>query len=260
MGTEAGNHASLFFMTTDDYKRLPRLYIPRETITGGESVELSEGQHHYLRNVMRAKAGDGLRLFNGRNGEWLGEITEISKKKAIASISQKIHEQQSSPDVWVLASPVKKEAFDFMVEKSTELGASRFLPVTCEHTVVHRVNQTRLQAVSIEAAEQSERLDIMEMADLSDLKNYLNSWDSSRKLIFCFERGEAPPLVQALTKIPADTPLAVLVGPEGGFSAEEAAFIAAQDYAVPVSLGPRILKAETALVAAMACIQGVRGG
>lgn len=246
-------------MTTDDHKRLTRLYIPRETITGGESVELSEGQHHYLRNVMRLKAGDGLRLFNGRNGEWLGEVVEITKKKALVSLSQKIHEQESSPDVWVLASPVKKEAFDFMIEKSTELGAARFLPITCEHTVVHRVNQSRLQAVSVEAAEQSERLDIMEVADLAALKNIVNSWGSKRKLIFCLERGDAPPLMQALAKIPADSPLAVLVGPEGGFSAEEAAFIVALDYAVPVSLGPRILKAETALVAALACVQGVRG-
>lgn len=246
-------------MTTNEHKRLPRLYISRESISGGDSIELSGGQHHYLRNVMRLKAGDGLRLFNGRNGEWLGEVEEISKNKAIIRFSQKMHEQESSPDVWVVCSPVKKEAFDFMIEKSTELGASRFLPVVCEHTVVHRINRERIQALSIEAAEQSERLDIMDVADLGDLQTILNSWDKGRKLIFCLERGDAPPLVQALATIPSDTPLAVMVGPEGGFSAEEAAFIGAQDFAEPVSLGPRILKAETALVAALACIQGVRG-
>lgn len=243
-------------MTSEPYKRLPRLFVPCETISDGKNFELSEGQLHYLRNVMRLKAGDSLRVFNSRNGEWRATVTELSKKKAIITFSEKLHEQKSSSDLWAVCSPVKKEAFDLMVEKSAELGVARFLPVTCEHTVVHRINRDRLQALSIEAAEQSERLDVMEIAELDSLKSLLHSWPSGRKLIFCLERGDAPPVLQALGRIPAGTPLAVLIGPEGGFSAEEAAYIAGLPFAMPVSLGPRILKAETALIAALACVQG----
>lgn len=245
-------------MTRDDYKTLLRLYVSRENIAGGESHELSEGQHHYLRNVMRLQPGDRLRGFDGHSGEWLAEVEEVSKKKSIIRFLEKIHEQEPSPDVWAVASPVKKEALDFMVQKSSELGARRFLPVACDHTVVHRVNTDRLSATATEAAEQCERLDVMEVAPLDSLKNLLETWASDRKLIFCLERAKAPPLLQQLQSLPPDTPLAVLVGPEGGFSPDEAAAIAALPFALPVSLGPRILKAETALIAALACVEADR--
>lgn len=239
------------------YKTLPRLYVPTENISRGENCALSEGQHHYLRNVMRLAAGDKVRAFNGRNGEWLAELSEVTKKNAVVTFLEKTGEQFSSPDLLILASPIKKEALDFMIEKSTELGASQFQPVLCEHTSVNRINRERLQATAIEAAEQCERLDIMEVGELTKLENVLASWPSDRKLIFCVERGDAPPLAQALAKMPGDTPLAILVGPEGGFSEKEISFISAQPYVTPVSLGARILKAETALIAALAVIQVV---
>jgi 16S rRNA (uracil1498-N3)-methyltransferase len=242
-------------MSSENHTRLPRLHVDRENISRGEICGLSEGQHHYLRNVMRLQPGDRVRAFNGRNGEWLAEVTEISKKNAIISFAEKIREQTASPDVWALASPVKKEAFDFMIEKSSELGASQFFPILCDRTVVPRVNRERLQAISTEAAEQCERLDVMEVATLMDMESLFETWSSGRKLIFCLERGEAPPIAQALQQIPRKTPLAVLVGPEGGFSDAEIARIKSQPFAVPVSLGPRILKAETALLAALACVQ-----
>lgn len=242
-------------MTRDAHKTLSRLYVPADNLSGGETIELSQGQHHYLRNVMRAEEGTQLRVFNGRNGEWLASLSELSKKKAIITLFEKIGEQTSSEDIWMLASPIKKEAFDFMVEKSAELGASQFFPILCERTVVSRINRDRLQATANDAAEQCERLDIMQVSDLGDLEVLFESWAPSRKLIFCLERGEAPPMAAALAKLPPDTPLAILIGPEGGFTEAEIAFIARQPFALPVSLGSRILKAETAAVAALAIAQ-----
>jgi 16S rRNA (uracil1498-N3)-methyltransferase len=244
-------------MRRDDNHRLLRLYVSRENISRGESFELSDGQTHYLRNVMRLEPGAQLRVFNGRNGEWLAEAKEISKKKAVIGFLDKLREQAPAEDLQVLASPVKKEAFDLMVEKSAELGAARFQPVVCAHTVVHRVNRERLEAVAVEAAEQCERLDLMQVEELGELKTVLSSWDKHRKLIFCMERSAAPPIAAALGKLPKGTPLAVLVGPEGGFSEEEARLIAGLPFVLPVSLGPRVLKSETALIAALACVQGI---
>ncbi len=242
-------------MTRDAHKTLSRLYVPVENLSGGEEIELSEGQHHYLRNVMRANEGTQLRVFNGRNGEWLASIKELSKKKAIISLFEKIGEQTASEDIWMLASPIKKEAFDFMVEKSAELGATQFFPIICARTVISRINRDRLQATANDAAEQCERLDIMQVSDLGDLEVLFETWAPSRKLIFCLERGEAPPLAVTLQKLPPDTPLAILIGPEGGFTEAEIAFIRQQPFALPVSLGSRILKAETAAVAALAVAQ-----
>lgn len=203
---------------------------------------------------MRLNAGDKLRVFNGIDGEWLTEIKEINKKSALIEFYKKIDKQISASDLWVLASPIKKESFDIMIEKSAELGASKFMPVICAHTVVHRANEERLQAISIEAAEQCERMDIMTVSPLVELKAVLQGWPSDRKLIFCQERGGAPPIAQKLAGIKKGTPLAVLVGPEGGFSDEETQFIRSQPFVESVSLGPRILRAETALIAALACI------
>lgn len=247
-------------MVQDPSQNLVRLFVSRENISRGESAVLSEAQLHYLRNVMRMKAGDRLRIFNGRNGEWLAEVTELSKKNVIVTAVEKLREQASSPDVWAAASPVKKEAFDFMVEKASELGCARFFPVLCARTVVQRVNGERLTAIATEAAEQCERLDSMAVEPLCRLENLLETWPNQRKLIFCMERGEVAPIARKVAALGADTPLGVLVGPEGGFTPEEAALVAAQPFAVPVSLGPRILKAETALVAALACIQSLTEG
>ncbi len=203
---------------------------------------------------MRKSAGDALRVFNGQDGDWLATVAEINKKKALVKLDHQLLEQKQSPYVWVLASPVKKEAFDLMIEKSCELGAAKFIPVTCEHTVVHKINQERLQAIAIEAAEQSERLDVMTVEPLSDLKKCLNSFDYKRNIIFCIERAAAVSLAGAAKKL-AQKPLAILIGPEGGFSSQEVDFISNFKNVTPVSLGPRILKTETALIAALAGVQ-----
>jgi len=237
------------------YKNLSRLYMPLEDISSGLNALLSEGQLHYLKNVMRLEAGDQLRVFNGRNGEWLAMVEELSKKKGVIRFVEKLVEQNAAPDAWVLASPVKKEAFEWMVEKSTELGASRFIPVICDHTVVHRVNEERMALIATEAAEQSEWLDLMETASLDKLQNVLNSWPSGRKLIFCIERELAAPLLDVTAKIAPGTPVALLIGPEGGFSKAEIKLLQGYPFVESVSLGTRILKAETALIAALAGLQ-----
>ena len=241
----------------EKYKRLVRLYIPDVDFAQGEKCSLSKGQLHYLRNVMRKVSGDVLRVFNGRDGEWLATITELNKKSALLEPDHKLLEQRESPDIWVLASPVKKEAFDLMIEKSCELGAAKFIPVICEHTVVRRINQERLQAIAIEAAEQSERLDVMTVAPLMDLKKALVSECCERNIIFCIERAAAASLVETVRKLP-DKPLAILIGPEGGFSSREIDFIQGLKYVNAVTLGSFILKSETALIAALSAVRFLR--
>lgn len=243
-------------MEENKYKKLIRLYVPEDGFVTDKKCSLSEGQAHYLRNVMRKSAGDVLRVFNGHDGEWLADLVEISKNKAFIKLTHQILQQKKGTDVWVLASPVKKEAFDLMIEKACELGASKFIPVTCDHTVVHKINQERLQAIAIEAAEQSERHDVMSVEPLVSLKEFLNSYHYDRNLIFCIERQGVPSLASVLRELKQTSkPLAILIGPEGGFSYQEVDSIQKFDYIKPVSLGARILKAETAVIATLAAIQ-----
>lgn len=241
------------------HSRLLRLFVPQAPPEAGGLCELSDRQAHYLRNVMRAETGQPLRVFDGTSGEWLAEIKELSKKKALVSFVEKIREQTNSPDIHVLASPVKKEAFDFMIEKSSELGAKAFQPIVCNRTIIQRVNEDRLQAQAVEAAEQCERLDVMRILPIKPLKDVLESMSLDKKLIFCIERVQAPMILQRLQGGEIRPPLAVLIGPEGGFSPEEVEMVSALQQAVPVSLGPRILRAETALVSALTCVQAVVG-
>lgn len=243
----------------NDHSRLIRLFVAQEAPAEGQECALSDRQLHYLRNVMRCAVGDRLRVFDGTSGEWLAEIKEISKKNALISFIKKTREQTNSPDIHVFASPVKKEAFDFMVEKASELGTKAFQPINCQRTIIHRINEDRLQASAVEAAEQCERLDVMRILPLKGIKEALESVASDRKIIFCLERAQAPMILPRLQAEDIKLPLTVLVGPEGGFSPEEVEMISALPQAVPVSLGPRILRAETALVAALTCVQAVLG-
>lgn len=243
----------------DAYKNLIRLYAPQEAPETGGQCALSDRQLHYLRNVMRCNPGDLVRVFDGTNGEWIAKLEEISKKNAIVSFSEKIREQVNVPDIHVLASPVKKDALDFMVEKASELGAKAFFPVACERTVVGRINEDRLQTIAVEAAEQCERLDVMRVQPLQNLKTVIETWSSDRKLLFCHERSAAPMVLTRLQSGSFRPPLALLVGPEGGFTEAEAAMLTAADGVEPVSLGGRILRAETALVAALTCLQVTAG-
>lgn len=246
-------------MSHAEYKHLPRLFLAEKDFSSQKDIEISDTQAHYLRNVMRKSVGDALRVFNGQDGEWLSDIKELNKKKAIINLSKQIYKQTSSPDIWVLASPIKKEPFEWMIEKASELGASKFFPLEMERTVVHRVNDERMRLIAIEAAEQAERLDILETHQLQSLFKLLNGWDLSRKIIFCLERHQALPIAESLKTVQRSEPLAVLVGPEGGFTSDEIDKLLKMPCIIPVSLGGRILRAETALCAVLSCVQSQCG-
>lgn len=240
-------------VSPEQYKRAPRLYVAEGAFASGAEVALAEGQRHYLTAVMRLPEGGVVRVFNGRDGEWLAELAG-KKKTTRLLLREKIFEQVDAADIWAIASPVKKDAFELMIEKATELGASRFVPVLCDHTAVRRMNAARAEAIAIEAAEQCERFDVPSVAPLTALREVLEGWDPARKILFCLERSAAPPLSAAVS----EEPLAVLVGPEGGFSAVEIDYIKALPFVVPVSLGAGILRAETALIAALSCLRVMR--
>ncbi len=238
--------------------KLPRLYVEAELTAGGYCA-LDEGQAHYLRHVMRLAAGDQLRVFNRQNGEWLAVIETTGKKDIGAIVTQQLRAPAGlqNVDTWLVASPLKKEAFDFMLEKASELGTARFVPVICDHTSVHRLNDDRLRASAIESAEQCERLDVMTTGKLQKLSVLLDSWPADRKLIAAIERSDSQPILKAAGQLSGQK-LAVLIGPEGGFSADEKARLLACPFVVPVSLGPLILRAETAAVAALSVLAALK--
>lgn len=241
-------------MTVENTHKLIRLYVPDAVLEAGETFELSDAQLHYLRNVMRISAGDHLRIFDGRSGEWLCEVKEISKKNILVSTLHILVQQKTSPDLALLAAPVKKEAFEWMVEKACELGVRDFQPVLTARTVVPRVNLERLSGIAAEAAEQCERLDVMQVHEPVGLFSILENIPADTTVLFCQERGTAPPILDALDKTRPRGRIAVLVGPEGGFTPEEVKRISGLKNALPVSLGERVLRAETATVAALATV------
>lgn len=221
-------------------------------------LTLGKDQSHYVANVMRAKPGEDVLLFNGRDGEWRGRFDTVAKSGVAVAVEEQTRPQAPEPDLWLLAAPIKKDNVDLVAEKAAELGASVLWPVFTRRTVMSRVNTERLAAHMIEAAEQCERLTVPVVMEPTQLDKALAGWDAARPLIFLDESGGGAPLVQVLAELPAG-PLAVLVGPEGGFALEERALLARLPFAHPVGLGPRILRAETAAIAALAVVQAVRG-
>jgi 16S rRNA (uracil1498-N3)-methyltransferase len=224
-------------------------------------VPLSREQAHYLFSVMRLGPGAPVLLFNGRDGEWLAEVAEAGRRAGSLVCRKAIRPQDAPPDLWLAFAPVKKARTDFIVEKATELGCARILPLRTRHTQAERVNTARLRALALEAAEQCGRLTVPEVAEPASLASLLDGLAGSRprrRLLFCDESGAGRPLLAALGEAAAG-PWAILTGPEGGFDAGERARLAAHPLAVSVSLGPRILRAETAAVAALALWQAVLG-
>jgi len=234
-----------------------RLYVAADLGTGAQ-VSLSEGQAHYLIHVMRAKAGDLVSLFNGRDGEWLAETGAVTKRGVTVSCLRPSRAQAGVPDLWLAFAPIKKTPSDYLVQKATELGAAKLQPVFTRRTIVTRVNEDRLLANAVEAAEQSERLDVPEIGTPLTLEKLLAQWPAQRRIYFCDEGGDAKPLAQAL-KDRESAPGAILTGPEGGFDPAERAMLRAQRFVTPVTLGPRILRADTAALAALAIWQAIAG-
>ena len=240
-----------------------RLCVP-DDLSPGTVVSPSREQAHYLFNVMRLAPGDSLRLFNGRDGEWRAEVAEATRKGGALACVERTREQTRPHDLLLLFAPVKKARTDFIVEKACELGCAALRPVFTRRTNAERLRTDRLRAHMIEAAEQCGFLTIPELQPPERLDRGLDAWDPSRRLMFCDERRNAPPAAKALAGLapppgaPID-PWAVLIGPEGGFDETEAARLRAAPQVKAVSLGPRVLRADTAAVAALTVWQTVLG-
>lgn len=232
-----------------------RLFVTG-ALAAGESVAPSRDQAHYLANVMRLSVGDELLLFNGRDGEWRASVSAISRKSAELRAEEMTRPQSEPPDLWLLFAPVKKARTDFIAEKAAEMGVRRIVPVFTRFTNSERVNEERLTAHCVEAAEQCGLLSAPEVAPAQKLGALLESWDEARRIMFCDETmaGAGPALSGA-----APGPWAILIGPEGGFAPEEAERLRAAPFASAVALGPRILRADTAAVAAMTIWQTTLG-
>ncbi|NWH07507.1 MAG: 16S rRNA (uracil(1498)-N(3))-methyltransferase [Alphaproteobacteria bacterium] len=236
---------------------LLRLFL-EPALSEGRQVTPSEAQDHYLRHVMRAKEGDAVRLFNGRDGEWRARIEAMTRRAICLRVEDRLRPQRQEPDLWLLCAPIKRTGIDFIVEKAAELGASRIKPVFTARTIVTRVNHQRLLAHAIEAAEQSERLTVPVIDPAVTLSAALQQWDPTRRLIFCDEGGGAPEIGAAL-RAASPQPAAILSGPEGGFTPAERELLHGKTYVLPVTLGPRILRADTAALAALALWQSICG-
>jgi len=234
-----------------------RLHV-EAALANGARVEATEAQSHYLLHVMRTRVGNQILLFNGKDGEWLASIGSIAKRYCILSCELRTRPQRGEPDIWLCFAPIKKTPADYLTQKATELGVSVLQPVITHRTVVPRVNTERMRANAVEAAEQSERLTVPAVRQPLTLDNLLADWPADRQLIFCDEAGEASPIREIVGAHPASA-WAVLTGPEGGFDAAERKRIRSQAFVTPVSLGPRILRADTAALAALSVWQATAG-
>ncbi len=247
----------------------PRLHVAPD-LAAGETISIDGDQAHYLSRVMRLDTGDAVRVFNGRHGEFAATITEAGKSTVRLMLGEQTRQQAAAPDLWLLFAPLKKDRTDFVVEKAVELGVAEILPVLTERTNSENVRVDRLGRLAVEAAEQTERLDVPPVREAQKLYPLLDKWPVGRTLIFADEAGDetgrpwggdagrAMPLETALREM-ADGPAAILIGPEGGFSGAERTRLRSLPFVRAVGLGPRILRAETAAVASLALWQAIRG-
>ncbi len=248
---------------------IPRLYLDTP-LAEGVGAALALEQAHYLRNVLRREAGAALRLFNARDGEFDATLAEIGKKGALAAIGARRRAPEPEPDIALVIAPVKRAAMEVIVQKATELGASQFIPVLTERTNADRLRTDRLSAIAIEAAEQCGRLSVPVVAEAAALPGALLRWDAGRTLFYCDEAGDNPdeerggatgrakPMLD-VARARGAGPAAVLVGPEGGFSPQERSWLRSLPFVAPVTLGPRILRADTAAIVSLALWQAAHG-
>jgi len=232
---------------------LPRLYVARE-LAADALLTLEDQPANYLANVLRLGAGASVKLFDDTTGEWLAQIVEVGRKRVTLRVTDKLREHEAVPDLWLVFAPIKRGRIDWISEKAAELGVARVVPVLTRRTIVDRVNTERLLAHMVEAAEQCERTALPELAQPVKLDRLLADWPAGRALLFADEQG-GDPLAAAAGPVPA----AILIGPEGGFTPEERDAIRAVPEARAVSLGPRILRADTAAVAAVAVWMAAAG-
>lgn len=234
-----------------------RLFVETD-LAAGTAVSLDGDRAHFLRNVLRLKPGDRIALFNGRDGEWSAGLAELGKRAATLEIGDCIRSGEDEVDIWLAFAPIKRARIDFIAEKATELGASVLWPIFTRYTAMDRVNLDRLRANAIEAAEQCGRLSVPEVRDSVRFEEMLDQWPAERLLICCDETGGGAPIIDAVRDLPAG-PAGLMIGPEGGLAKEELDRLDKTPNVCRVSLGPRILRAETAALAALACWQAAVG-
>lgn len=248
---------------------IPRLHLDAP-LAEGAGASLSPEQAHYLKNVLRRAEGAAIRLFNARDGEFDATLADIGKKGALATLGPQRRAPAAEPDIAVVFAPVKRAAVELIIQKGTELGASFFMPVVTERTNADRLRTDRLAAIALEAAEQCGRLAIPAVREPEKLPGALLRWDHARPLYFCDEAGDDPgeewggakgraePLLDVV-KRRGPGPAALLIGPEGGFSEQERSWLRSLPYVVPATLGPRILRADTAAIVSLALWQAAAG-
>jgi 16S rRNA (uracil1498-N3)-methyltransferase len=227
----------------------PRLFVDQD-LSAVTDVRLDGNAAHYLCNVLRLKIGDPVLLFDDKSGEWLARASILAKRDMIVTVEAQMRPRETVPDIWLCAAPIKKDRMDMIAEKACELGIDRLVPMITRRTVVDRVNADRLRRTMIEAAEQCHRTALPSIADPIKLPALLKDWPADRTLYFADESGGAA-FADALAAAKVAAPAAILIGPEGGFDAEERSLIRAHSKAIAISLGPRILRAETAAIAAL---------
>ncbi len=239
---------------------MQRLFM-RSRLTAGAVIDLDRGQTNYLTNVLRMNAGAAIRVFNGREGEWRASLTQSGRRGWALTIEEEERPQEERPDLHYLFAPLKQARLDYMVQKAVEMGVGRLAPVLTQHGQVGKVNVERMEANAIEAAEQCGLLSIPSIEEPVPLGDLLDNWPSAqpgRRIIFCDEAAPQDDPIAALGAV-KETKFAVLIGPEGGFSADERARLRTRPFVTAVSLGPRILRADTAAVAALTLVQAVFG-
>jgi 16S rRNA (uracil1498-N3)-methyltransferase len=233
-----------------------RLFVPND-LSAGAGVVPTVDQSRYLTSVMRLSVGAELLLFNGRDGEWRATIVEATKRGCLLKAEEQTRPMTRGPDLDLIVAMVKRGRVETIVEKAAELGARRVRLTVTRRTNVDFVKLGRLDAIAMEAAEQTGRLDVPEVADPEKLDKILDGWDPARRLVFCDEGGDAKPAIEALAG--TGDPAAILIGPEGGFAPEERERLRGLSFVTPVSLGPRILRADTAAISAMTLWQAAAG-
>lgn len=237
-------------------KTTPRIHV-EDALAATREISLPRVQGHYLTNVLRLAPGDPLRAFNGQDGEWLAYIATVTKKLVSLRCERKVSDVKLPPDIDYIFAPLKHARLDYVVQKATELGVRRLVPVITERTIAERVNLERMKANVIEAAEQCNLVFVPEVKEPEKLGKLLSAWDQTRALIYCDETAAIADPLLALKNL--KTPAAVLIGPEGGFTDSEKALLTSLPFVTAISLGPRIMRADTAAVAALTVIQAVLG-
>ena len=234
-----------------------RLFVEAD-LAEASTIACSSAQANYLKNVLRLKPGDDILVFNGRDGEWQAEFAQAGKRDASLLVHAQVRPQEGGPDIDYLFAPLKRARLDYLVQKATEMGVARLRPVLTRRTTPERVNSERMRANAVEAAEQCGILRIPQVSEPEKLEQVVAGWDATRPLIFCDEASEERCPFTTLARLQPG-PLALLIGPEGGFDESERALLSSKPFVARISLGPRILRADTAAVAALALVNAILG-